>query len=301
MAPTIAKPKGQRPIPFLPHTPDTLPALILTGICLAIPASAVGRDDDEQWQPPIEDLFKTELVFPQDQGELQLATYPTSRKGSEGSAFVLPIGMEYGITDSLQIEAEWDAYIDADTGPAQDSGSGHGNLQLGLMYSLINVGDRGIHVAAGFEYQFASGDRKFLESDLREDSQELYLIFAKDLQEGALSQLFIQAGVELQKNGSALSLIDAPDLDSEDANEDGPESHDPNVWFANIGGYMTRGDVVLSFEFNLSEDREERYATPGISYPVSDDFEVGIGVAVGLTREADDYQVIGKLLWEFGD
>jgi hypothetical protein len=32
-----------------------------------------------------------------------------------------------------------------------------------------------------------------------------------------------------------------------------------------------------------------------------DDMEVGLGVAVGLTAEEDDYQLIGKLLWEFGD
>ena len=279
--------------------------MTLSVIILAVPGYAVADDDDE-WQPPIEDLFKTELVFPQEQGELQLATYPSYGDGPEGSAFLLPIGMEYGISDSLQLEAEWDAYIDADATEPDESGTGQGNLQLGLMYSLIDIRGSGFHFAAGAEYEFASGDRRFLEGGIREDSQELYLIFAKDLEEDSKSQLFLQVGVELQQDGRRplrLSLDDLEEDDDDlvDEDDDHDVRHDPNVWFANIGGYASWNQAVLSLELNLSEEKEERYLTPGISYHPMDDFEIGVGVAVGLADEADDYQVIGKLVWEFGD
>lgn len=274
----------------------------MAGIIFIVPGYTVADDDDE-WQPPIEDLFKTELVFPQDQGELQLATYPSYGDGPEGSAFLLPIGMEYGITDSLQLEAEWDAYIDADATDADESGAGQGNLQLGLMYSLIDIRGSGFHFAAGAEYEFASGDRRFLEGGIREDSQELYLIFAKDLEEDSKSQLFLQVGVELQQDGRRplrLSLDDPAEEDDDLGDEDDAR-HDPNVWFANLGGYTSWNQAVLSLELNLSEEEEERYLTPGISYRPFENFEIGVGAAVGLTGEADNYQVIGKLVWEFGD
>jgi hypothetical protein len=58
--------------------------------------------------------------------------------------------------------------------------------------------------------------------------------------------------------------------------------------------------VVLSLELNLSEQEEYRYVTPGISWRPMDDFELGLGVAVVLTQESDDYQIIGKFVWEFG-
>jgi hypothetical protein len=167
------------------------------------------------------------------------------------------------------------------------------------MYSWIDIRNSGFHTAAGFEYELASGDQKFQEGGFREDSQELFLILAKDLDERSRRQLFLQVGVELQQDDrpERSSDIAAPEDEKDEASED----HDPNVWFANVGGYSTLGAAVLSLEINLSEDAEERYVTPGISYQPRDGFEIGLGVALGLDDEADDYQVIGKLVWEFGD
>ena len=285
------------PTSSLPRLP-----LALASVFLAV---SVYADDDDERGAPIESLFKTELVFPQSQGEIQLGTLPAYRNGPEGTAFVLPIGIEYGITDSLQFEVEWDAYINADSTEEDESGSGQGNLGLGLMYSWIDTAESGFNFAIGFGYGLASGDGHFLEGGTREDSQELYVIFAKDLEEGSESQLFVQIGVELQKDRrQPMSVVLAgwdedEDHDAGGGDDDENAPHDPNVWFANIGGYSTWKDAVLSLELNLSEEEEERYVTPGISNRPMDDVEIGVGVAVGLTEEADDYQIIGKLIWEF--
>jgi len=274
-----------------------IPVAVLFGAWVA---SAQAEDDE--WDPPLEELFRTELVFPQQQGELQLGTFPSYTHGPEGNAFALPIGAEYGITDSLQIEAEWDVYIHADAEQDEESGSGQGNLQLGFMYSWIDIQDSGLHIAAGFDYEFASGDLKLQEDELREDSQELFLIFAKDLDEASRQQLFLQVGVEFQKDGrpGRGTGNGDPHLDKE-AESESSEGHDPNVWFANLGGYTTWGGTVLSLEISLSEEAEERYVTPGITYQPAEGFEIGLGVSIGTDNEADDYQVIGKLIWEFGE
>jgi len=75
--------------------------LALASVFIAV--SVYADDDDDEGGPPIEGIFKTELVFPQSQGEAQLGTLPTYCDGPEGTAFMLPIGMEYEITDSLQL------------------------------------------------------------------------------------------------------------------------------------------------------------------------------------------------------
>lgn len=281
-----------------PHFRQRCAATLAAALLLAPACAYTEDDDDEGGGPPIEELFKSELVFPQEQGEIQIASLPTYRDGPEGSSLEIPIGIEYGITDALQLEVEWSAYIDADADDPEESGSGQGNLQVGLMYSLIDIGGSGFHAAAGAEYEFASGDRRFLENGVREDSQELFLMFAKDLSDTADSLVFLQLGVELQSGGDDGASSDDDPADGGDDDE-GPIDH--NVWYANLGGYLPLGEAVLSLEFNLSEEEEERYVTPGISYQPDDGIELGVGVAFGLTEEADDYQVIAKLLWEFGD
>ena len=184
--------------------------------------------------------------------------------------------MEYGIPDSLQLEAEWDAYIDADATEPDESGTGQGNLQLGLMYSLIDIRGSGFHFAAGPSTNSRAGTVDSSKGESERISQELYLIFAKDLEEDSKSQLFLQAGVELQQDGRRplrLSLDDLEEDDDDlvDEDDDHDIRHDPNVWFLNIGGYGSWNQAVLSLELNLSEEKEERYLTPGISYHPMDD------------------------------
>ena len=299
----------------MPERRQTARPFSAIGVTIALVSVVAAATADEEPAPPIEDLFKTDLVFPQGQGELQLSTFPTFRKGAEGRALELPIGAEYGITDSLQLEVEWDAYIDFDANEADQSASGQGNVGLGLMYSLLDIGDRGFNAALGFEYEFASGDRGLLDDGNRKDSQTLYLIFAQDLAPDLGRKLFLQAGVELQGRRRSTPLAAGLEPDEDDgredaatidpmspgAEDDGDDGHDPNVWFANVGGYTTLNAVVLSLELNLSEEQEERYVTPGISFKPIEPVEIGLGLAAGLTEEADDYQIIAKFVWEFGD
>ena len=130
----------------------------------------------------------------------------------------------------------------------------------GLNAPWMEVVHLGIRKEIPRYYEFASGDYKFLEGGNREDSQELYVIFAKDLEKDSASQLFLQVGVELQKDGRQSMSIDL-DEDEEDedhdmGDDDDDSRHDPNVWFANIGGYMTWEEAVLSLELNLSEEQQ---------------------------------------------
>ncbi|NEV60823.1 hypothetical protein [Thiorhodococcus minor] len=289
---------NQRPFRIFPA------AALATGLLMAPLHADAETEDADPGDPPIEDLFKSELVFPQERGELQIASFPSYREGPEGSVVSVPIGIEYGITDAFQLEVEWDAYVDADGDSAEESGSGQGNFQLGLMYAMIDIAGSGFHVAAGAEYEIASGDQVFLENGNRADSQELYLIFAKDLAEASTSLVFVQVGVELQPDRrEAATLVgalhDDPEIMGSEDDDDG--ALDPNVWFLNLGGYTPLGEAILSLELNLSEEEEERFVTPGISYQPGGGLELGLGVALGLTEEADDYQVIAKLLWEFED
>ncbi len=62
-------------------------------------------DADEQ---PIQEVFQTELVYPQERGEVQLTFSPRYGKGGGQSLFQAPVSVEYGITKNWQVEVEWD-------------------------------------------------------------------------------------------------------------------------------------------------------------------------------------------------
>jgi hypothetical protein len=65
--------------PYEPVRHALGPALVLAG---ALHTSLAAGEDDAV-QPPIQDLFKTDLVFAQQRGELQLNAFPTYASGTQ--------------------------------------------------------------------------------------------------------------------------------------------------------------------------------------------------------------------------
>ncbi|MFO1349586.1 MAG: hypothetical protein U1F68_02405 [Gammaproteobacteria bacterium] len=254
---------------------------------LAITTAAVAEDENFQ---PIDELFQTETVFPQEQGEIGIRASPRSAKSAAGRSFELGLAAEYGFTDAFQAEIEWTPWMHIDP---EDGGSdsGQGNVSLALKYSWMDIGQTGFNVALSVEHEFATGDglelggagetasdddgdagkAKTTEEDDNDDSTEVAIMLAKDLDSFAEKQIFAQFGVEF-------------------------ESGDQNP-FANLGFYATGRHLVYSMEFNWSE--EERYITPGVTWRPQKGWELGLGVALGISDEADDYRLIGKIIKEF--
>jgi len=59
---------------------------------------------------PIEELFKSDVVYPEEQGEFEMELVSLYQNQHGGlREWILPLSMEYGLTDSWQIEAEWNA------------------------------------------------------------------------------------------------------------------------------------------------------------------------------------------------
>jgi hypothetical protein len=48
---------------------------------------------------PTQEVFQTELVYPQEAGEVQLTTRTRFRRSRDGSAAQVPLAIEYGITN----------------------------------------------------------------------------------------------------------------------------------------------------------------------------------------------------------
>jgi hypothetical protein len=262
--------------------------------CAGIGAVARADEEDEAG-PLIEELFQTESVYPQEEGEVQVTVTTAYRNGRGADVFAVPLTFEYGITDSFQVEVEWDAFVhfdpdeersrwsretflqilpggeeEDDGGPTQST-SGIGDLGIGLKYSWMAIAGSGFHSAVGAEVVLPTGDddRELGEGEVE---FEAYGILAKDLPNLHNCQLFTQLGIEV---GDDESLV-----------------------FCNAGLIVPIGYARFTTEFNWSE--EDVYITPGLIWDLPGTWECGVGVGVGLNNDSDHTRIIGQVSHEFG-
>jgi hypothetical protein len=68
---------------------------------------------------PIQEMFQSNLVYPQEKDEIQFTLLPSFRKSASSNNARTLFEVEYGITDALQIIFEWDGllYKNPNNGP----------------------------------------------------------------------------------------------------------------------------------------------------------------------------------------
>lgn len=272
------------------HPPVTslLGRTLLIGMLVAAhPAPAVNPP------APFQELFNTESVYPQEEGEVQLTSMPRWRHGDSVRRFELPFNIEYGLTDNFQIEAGWTALSlrNPRTGAAS---SGVGDLELGVKYSFMDIRGSGAHLALAFETELPIGD---IDRELTEGfvEYEPSVILARDFPQWGGLQLFAQAGLGLVQR--VKSPVDPDDRE--------PPAHELNLA---AGFHFPLGPTHLTTELNWSNNRwnhggteNQLFVTPGLVWPWRRGWEVGLAAPIGLTEQADDIQLVFQLVWEFGD
>ena len=105
----------------------------------------------------MQEVFQSDLVFPQDGGELQFTLTPRFSGGNNKDSVQVPLEIEYGITDQLQVEFGGDmllTYFPEESNFA----SGFGDIKLGLIYSFMNISDKLFHVTLGAGVDRPTGD-----------------------------------------------------------------------------------------------------------------------------------------------
>ncbi|MCK5727554.1 MAG: hypothetical protein KAH22_12110 [Thiotrichaceae bacterium] len=202
-------------------------------------------------------LFLSETAYVQEQGEKRVITSPTLEVIDDGNRFSIPVMLEYGVTDSLQLGLGITPYRRLKNNAGTDSGIG--NLKIGVKYAWKDLDEDGLNVAVGYTHESA---RSGLESE-----RNLYVSFGKDVdldpfignQYQGDAQAFLEIGTKYQ-NGDT-----------------GP--------YINTGVYLDRGEHVLSGEVNWSDDHV--FLTPGITWKPSEEWEFGLGLPLGLSGETD--------------
>lgn len=100
----------------------------------------------------MQELFFTDLVYPQEHGEWQLTLGARLDRATEVQSSLVPLSFEYGITNRWQIEASWEGYSGDGRAPFDHLRSAR--LTAGTHYSFMNIGGSHIHASVGTEFEF---------------------------------------------------------------------------------------------------------------------------------------------------
>ena len=258
--------------------------------------NALAADDDDlsstnRDNRPVEELFKTDLVYPQEKNELeaQVATIYQNRR--DGDTWSIPLSLEYGLTDNWQVEAEWNSFVQH----RQENGAwarGIGDLELGTQYSFMNIGGSLFHIAPRFSLELPLGD---VNKDLSEGfiEYEPGVIVARDFPKWHHTQIFTELGASL------VQRVKRP-ADADDAEA---AAHELNLG----SGFFTPVPFgVVSCEFNWNNNQwnhhgteNQLYVTPGVIWRIIKNVEVGVGIPIGLNRQSDRFDVSAHITCEF--
>lgn len=242
-------------------------------MCFAVLATSPAVAEEFQ---ALEELFQSEVVFPQEEGEIQLTVAPRYQWNREARRTEVGVGIEYGITDAFQIGAEWASFArHAPAGGGAEQGIG--DLDLAARYSWMNINGSHLHAALGVEVTLPTGDE---DRELGEGEFAFApsAVVAADIGGWPGAQVFANFGVEIAPHA---------------------EGDERAAWFLNFGAFAPFGDITTTLEFNLTE-HEGNYVTPGLIWRFADSWEGGFGVPIGVNGTADRYRVIAMLTYEFG-
>ena len=268
----------------------SLPA-IFTSLILGLPYSSFAEPKKSRSQivpQPIQEMFQSNLVYPQEKDEIQFTLFPSFKKSQNAQNIRTLFEVEYGITDALQVIFEWDGllYKNPRSNPAI---AGVGNIEVGAQYSWMGMGDGNTHFSFGNLIEFPVGP---VESGLTEGFLEIqpFIVLARDFPEFNQSQVFLEFGFDWVKQIRNV-----------------PESIEPETnnisW--NIGAFYPIELWRATLEINGNNNKldggsiNEIYITPGTIYKLSREWEIGMATPIGITKTSDDYRVIGYLMWEF--
>lgn len=243
--------------------------IIIFLLLVLLPVLCFSEEEEEEkgYVQLLEELFTTESVYPQEKGEIQFSIMSIYNKAEFSKSYNFPLTIEYGITDSWQLEMELNSFK-------------HGSdfkfdvIELGTKYAFMNIAGIQLHSAIGFEIGIP------LQSSSSDDEEsgpeyEPYLILAKDFPRLNNLQLFTQLKLEMEDSFEEIGF----------------------GW--NIGVIVPLGKMCIVSEFSyLSGEEKEIYITPGLVWSLPGNWELMAGCPIGLSDYSDKFRIMLGITYE---
>lgn len=284
--------------------------IALIGIVLRITPAAMAIADEEEIESAVrhEFLFMIEEAYTQEKGQRQVcftSQYMDRKKSKEGNELKITdqwqwmTEIEYGLSDWLQLEVEV-PFANVHKKTIEDSETTHldkagiGDVETGIRIRLSEENEGrwwSPTVSAGFELTWPTG---YWQKDLGTDRYgwEANLSLSKTIDNWAYH---LTGGFGMTDDAREQSENEEVDVEE----------------FKAGGALVYRPTDKLDFicellaEFEKEESSSNRsheaefYMTPGIKHELFRDFEMGVGVPIGLTHESYDWAIVTKVQYEW--
>ena len=260
---------------------------------ITIIGSPSGRADKAKEgikQQPLQELFQTDVVYPQEAGEWQFTLAPVFRREGAADVSEISASVEYGLTDAWQVGVGWSPLMRRNPEIGRTT-RGIGDVELGTKYSFLNIDGSSFHAAARFSVHLPSGsiDKELTDGFVEYDPS---LILAKDFPKLHNAQLFAQIGLGLVQRVKEPAKV----------GDRQPAAHQ-FIWSA--GFFVPFKRWVPTVEFSANNNRwnhggtdNQMYLTPGCVWKLFRSAQIGVGVPIGLNRSSDSVGIISQFIYE---
>ncbi len=257
-------------------------AVIVTALVgVALPQTVSADCGTHRTHRPVEDLFASDVVYLQEQGEVQLELKPARTRDGGSRRTGLEADIEYGPRDWWQIETEWEAR-EWTRSPDGTVSADAGDIGLGARVGWRCIGGSPYHLSTGLDITIPSD----MISDLGEATRHVGLapsfIVARDIARTAqvFSSLEVDARVSHRRTGIA----------------DWTYASDTGMFVRMVRGFRLTAE--LSVEGGPAQDNEV-HVIPGVLWHRGDTIEIGVGVLMPVSHDTRR-GVLAHVVCEFG-
>lgn len=214
----------------------------------------------------LQEFFLSETVFPQEAKEIQFTLKPYLSQ-SDDTHFSIPLTVEYGITDRLQVEIEVPYLISSSK--KRTTIQGMENLEIGVLYNVIKS-NRPFALSMGVEFPLKTASRKIREYD-PETSVEAIIIAARQF---GKAQIHAKMGSEISAGKSTMNY--------------------------GVASIFKFGRCKPTFELNWdNEEARTLSVTPGVLWTEPGGLEFGMAFSTKVPNTYASWGVIASFTYEF--
>lgn len=230
-----------------------------------LPVAAQAQEPAPQ---PVQELFLTDMVYPQEKGEVQLTIGALVDRTRDDRAALVPLSVEYGLTNHWQVEVSWDGYTQFHSSPLSHLRSAR--LGIGTKYSFMNIAHSPVHAAVGLDVEFPDAGA-FEDDSESEVEYEPSLSVAADLTRHVT--VFAAGNLSLARS-DASALLEGERLD--------------DTGTLGAGVMVALGRVTVAAEYTSRTDNlpwridGSPLVTPSLTLHPGGHWELGFGVPIGV-------------------
>jgi hypothetical protein len=252
-------------------------------LLLAAPQTVFAQCEKARTHRPVEDLFASDVVYLQEQGEVQLEVKPARTREGGVRTSTLEMDIEYGQRDWWQIETEWDAreWTRAADGTVT---SQIGDIGIGTRFGWRCIGGSRYHLSVGLDVSIPSDTIGNAREARRHVGLASAVIVARDV--GHTMHVFSTLEVEAPLNRR----------DAQASVPDWSYASDTGMFVRIVRGFRVTAE--LSVEGGPDQEREVHFL-PGVLWHRGDVIEIGVGMLAPLSHDTSR-GLLAHVVCEFG-